>query len=229
MPDASFLVAEENGAIVGHILATAQKPPFMTISRLYVRPIASGAASGQAHRCSRQPGTKTAIPSELEVEADNKKGLSFYLREGFHEVEPLSDAGDRSHPDGEAIVRSSRVRVQLGMVIRCRGFAPRADLCRPAAPAILRHHRVGLAADVHLREIALVAEELVLPGNLVDDLLRAADEERAVGGRAFVVGLAGDVSRDGSASARGWRNRRRSTERRSRARPVSPPRCACGR
>ena len=45
----------------------------------------------------------------------------------------------------------------------------------------LRHHGIGLPADIHLRQVAVVTEQLVLPGDLVDDLLRAADEERAIG------------------------------------------------
>jgi ribosomal protein S18 acetylase RimI-like enzyme len=86
MPDASFLVAVEDGAIVGHILATAKKPPFMMISRLYVLPDRQRRGIGSSlieAAAARHPACDIL---HLEVEADNKKGLSFYLREGFREV-----------------------------------------------------------------------------------------------------------------------------------------------
>src|ERR1700733_12137197 len=43
------------------------------------------------------------------------------------------------------------------------------------------------AADVDLRQETLVAEQLALIQDLVDDLLRAADENRAMGCGAFVI------------------------------------------
>src|SRR5580692_1130844 len=43
------------------------------------------------------------------------------------------------------------------------------------------------AADVDLRQEALVAEQLALIEDLVDDLLRAADENRAMRGGAFLI------------------------------------------
>src|SRR6202044_440435 len=43
------------------------------------------------------------------------------------------------------------------------------------------------AADVDLRQEALMAEQLALVEDLVDDLLRAADEDRAMRGGAFLI------------------------------------------
>jgi ribosomal protein S18 acetylase RimI-like enzyme len=86
MPDTSFLVAEEAGLIVGHILATAQKPPFMMISRLYVRPDRQRRGIGSRLVDASAARHQNCDTLRLEVEADNKKGLSFYLREGFREV-----------------------------------------------------------------------------------------------------------------------------------------------
>jgi ribosomal protein S18 acetylase RimI-like enzyme len=86
MPDASFLVAVEDGAIVGHILATVQKPPFMMISRLYVLPDRQRRGIGSSLIHSAVARHQNCDTLHLEVEVDNKKGLSFYLREGFREV-----------------------------------------------------------------------------------------------------------------------------------------------
>jgi len=86
MPDTSFLVAEENGAIVGHILVTVQKTPFMMISRLYVRPDRQRRGIGSTLIDASAARHQNCDTFGLEVEADNKKGLSFYLREGFREV-----------------------------------------------------------------------------------------------------------------------------------------------
>jgi ribosomal protein S18 acetylase RimI-like enzyme len=86
MPDASFLVAVEDGAIVGHILATAQKPPLLTLSRLYVRPDRQRLGIGTRlidASIRRHPQSAKLL---VEVEAGNSKGLSFYLREGFQSV-----------------------------------------------------------------------------------------------------------------------------------------------
>src|SRR6185503_12987719 len=57
----------------------------------------------------------------------------------------------------------------------------------------IRHLGKGQAAYVDLAEEAVVAEQLVLVHQLVDDLLRAADEGRAVGRDALVVQLARHV------------------------------------
>src|SRR5580704_18551480 len=49
------------------------------------------------------------------------------------------------------------------------------------------HVRERQAADVDLRQETLVAEQLALIKDLVDDLLRAADENRAMRGGAFLI------------------------------------------
>src|ERR1700733_1200641 len=49
------------------------------------------------------------------------------------------------------------------------------------------HVRKRQAADVDLRQETLVAEQLALIQDLVDDLLRAAAENRAMRGGAFVI------------------------------------------
>jgi ribosomal protein S18 acetylase RimI-like enzyme len=91
-PNSSFLVAEEDGAIVGHALAGAQES-VVVLSRLYVRPDRQRRGIGKRLLeaiVSRHPKN---MKVRLEVEAGNSKGLSFYLREGFQAVATKDDDG----------------------------------------------------------------------------------------------------------------------------------------
>src|SRR5262245_11638185 len=54
---------------------------------------------------------------------------------------------------------------------------------------------IGQAADVDLRHEALMPEQLVAMEDLVHDLLRAPDEQRAVAARELLVGVAGNLAR----------------------------------
>ncbi len=85
-PGTSFLVAVDEGRIVGHILADARKPPVLVISRLYVRPgHQRGGVGGRllAAAVAEHPETRA---QRLDVEARNEKGVAFYRREGFCEI-----------------------------------------------------------------------------------------------------------------------------------------------
>ena len=86
VPEASFLVADEAGAIVGHVFANAQRPPVLTIARLYVAPDRQRQGIGKRMldaAIARHPACEVV---RLVVEAENAKGLAFYEREGFHRV-----------------------------------------------------------------------------------------------------------------------------------------------
>ena len=93
IPGTSFLVAEESSEIVGHILANAGKPPIMVIARLYVRPDHQRRGIGASLIASAMAHHQDCDTLRLEVEADNANGLSFYLREGFREVDRSVTAG----------------------------------------------------------------------------------------------------------------------------------------
>jgi ribosomal protein S18 acetylase RimI-like enzyme len=86
LPDTSFLVAEMQGTVVGHIYANAQKPPILTIARLYVLPDRQRRGIGKRllHEVTTRYPTCNVV--RLVVEAENAKGLAFYEREGFHPV-----------------------------------------------------------------------------------------------------------------------------------------------
>ncbi len=104
LPDCSFLVAEDGGAIVGHVFANAQRPPVLSVSRLYVAPARQRQGIGKRlldAAIARHPGCDTI---RLTVEAENAKGIAFYEREGFSTV-------------GEAVVegiRHFRMEKQVG-------------------------------------------------------------------------------------------------------------------
>jgi ribosomal protein S18 acetylase RimI-like enzyme len=74
VPDTSFLVAEQEGAIVGHVFANAQKP-FMTISRLYVRPDRQRRGIGQRLIAEAVTHHQNCDTLRLAVEVENTKGF----------------------------------------------------------------------------------------------------------------------------------------------------------
>ncbi len=86
LPDTSFLVAEGEGAIIGHAFANAQRAPVLTIARLYVAPARQRQGIGKQMldaAIARHPACHVI---RLVVEAENAKGIAFYERERFHTV-----------------------------------------------------------------------------------------------------------------------------------------------
>ena len=79
-------MAESQGAIVGHIYANAQKPPVLTIARLYVLPGRQRSGIGKRLLDAVVTRYPTCETVRLVVEAENVKGLAFYRREGFRSV-----------------------------------------------------------------------------------------------------------------------------------------------
>jgi ribosomal protein S18 acetylase RimI-like enzyme len=85
-PDTSFLVAEEEAAIVGHAFASAQRPPVLFLTRLYVRPDRQRRGIG-ARLLSEAIGRHRACDRvRLEAKAGNRPALAFYRRQGFRSV-----------------------------------------------------------------------------------------------------------------------------------------------
>jgi ribosomal protein S18 acetylase RimI-like enzyme len=86
IPETSFLVAEDDGPIVGHAFANAQSPPVLFLTRLYVRPECQRRGIGGrllAAAIERHPACDRV---RLEAKAGNSAALAFYRREGFHPV-----------------------------------------------------------------------------------------------------------------------------------------------
>jgi ribosomal protein S18 acetylase RimI-like enzyme len=82
-PDSSFLVAEEQGRIVGHAVGHVRPHHVMLLARLYVLPAHQRQGIGArllSELVARQPGCARIV---AEVEPDNLKAVSFYRRHGF--------------------------------------------------------------------------------------------------------------------------------------------------
>ncbi len=86
VPGTSFLVAVDQGRIVGHILVDERKPPVLVITRLYVLPAHQRGGVGErllAAAIAEHPASEVL---RLDVEARNEKGIAFYRRDGFRET-----------------------------------------------------------------------------------------------------------------------------------------------
>ena len=82
-PNASFLVASQNGEVVGHAFAVEQDGDVLLLSRLYVLPNRQRHGIGEKllqAAVGHHPRMKRV---ELVVEARNIKALAFYGRHGF--------------------------------------------------------------------------------------------------------------------------------------------------
>ena len=86
-PRVFFGVAkDEHNSIMGLVTAGRQGEEFVTVARLYVRPISQrqGIGGKLLDACvAAFPGAQKLV---LEVEAQNVKGLSFYRKQGFKEI-----------------------------------------------------------------------------------------------------------------------------------------------
>lgn len=90
-PEVYFGVAKEDGKIVGLITVRKIDDRTVFMHRLYVHPDYQRQGIGsQLFDTALQafPDTKVV---RLEVEEENKKGLSFYLKQGFIELERKTD------------------------------------------------------------------------------------------------------------------------------------------
>jgi ribosomal protein S18 acetylase RimI-like enzyme len=86
VPGTTFLVAVDQGRIVGHILVDARKPPALVILRLYVLPAHQRGGVGARLLAAAVAEHPESELMRLDVEARNEKGVAFYRRAGFEEV-----------------------------------------------------------------------------------------------------------------------------------------------
>jgi ribosomal protein S18 acetylase RimI-like enzyme len=93
MEGTAFLLAQENGEIVGHALAIGQRPPTLILARLYVAPNRQRRGIGGRLLQAAIDAFPQADIVQLDVEADNPKGLGFYRRMGFQPVGERVEAG----------------------------------------------------------------------------------------------------------------------------------------
>jgi ribosomal protein S18 acetylase RimI-like enzyme len=92
-----FLVAEADGAIVGHAFATGWNLPVLHVARLYVLPGWQRQGIGNRFLDRLISLYPAADRLTLTVEKHNRKGVSFYLRHGFGVI-------DEAVEDGAAIL-----------------------------------------------------------------------------------------------------------------------------
>jgi ribosomal protein S18 acetylase RimI-like enzyme len=86
VPDTSFLVAEEEAAIVRHAFANAQRPPVLFPTRLYVRPDRQRRGIGARLLAEAIERHRACDRVTLEAKAGNHPALAFYRRQGFRSV-----------------------------------------------------------------------------------------------------------------------------------------------
>ncbi|HEX2146950.1 MAG TPA: GNAT family N-acetyltransferase [Pseudorhizobium sp.] len=95
LPDTAFLVAEAKGRILGHVFANARELPVLVIARLYVRPSWQRRGIGKSLLDAAAAIGPEIRRIRLDVEAENRKGMSFYRREGFRPAGEVLQAGIR--------------------------------------------------------------------------------------------------------------------------------------
>lgn len=96
LPDASFLVAEHSGRLIGHAFARVPQPDVLFLSRFYVLPSWQRRGVGThmlGAMVERHPG---AARMRLNVESGNGKGVAFYRRHGFTVIGERMEGGLRS-------------------------------------------------------------------------------------------------------------------------------------
>jgi ribosomal protein S18 acetylase RimI-like enzyme len=91
-PETYFAVAKDDlGNIVGLVTARKIDPETNYLSRLYVHPSCQRLGIGKRLLEAATTAFPHAKKMQLEVEEENKKGLSFYLKHGFKRLETKSE------------------------------------------------------------------------------------------------------------------------------------------
>lgn len=98
-----FLVAEEDGEIVGTASATDRGDGLVWLDRLYVHPSRQGRGIGTSLLQAVRAAFPLARVCRLEVESRNAGGVAFYRRAGFTGDEP-----GFCHHDAKAVVLEKR-------------------------------------------------------------------------------------------------------------------------
>lgn len=93
-PDATRLVAERGGAIVGTALAT-RAGDHVKLDQIYVVPAAHGTGVGQA-LLDAVVAAVPVLPVRLEVEPRNARAIAFYAKSGFARIGEVTCCGRHS-------------------------------------------------------------------------------------------------------------------------------------
>jgi ribosomal protein S18 acetylase RimI-like enzyme len=84
-PDTYFAVARDGGVVAG-VITARQQDDAIVVARLYVRPQHQRRGIGRKLLESSYRAFSDAQRVRLTVEADNRKGVVFYTKQGFREV-----------------------------------------------------------------------------------------------------------------------------------------------
>ena len=94
-PRSSFIVACAGDLVVGHGFAFVRDPATLVVSRLYVRPSHQRQGVGRRLLAALRARHIDTVTLCLFVAAENRRGLSFYLGEGFTVVREGLEEGVR--------------------------------------------------------------------------------------------------------------------------------------
>ena len=95
-PDASFLVAEHSGRLIGHAFARMPQPGVLFLSRLYVLPAWQRQGLGARMLGAVAERHPEVARMRLNVQAENGKGVAFHRRHGFTVIGERVEDGLRS-------------------------------------------------------------------------------------------------------------------------------------
>jgi ribosomal protein S18 acetylase RimI-like enzyme len=89
-PDIYFAIARDRGIVVA-VITAQQQDDAIVVARLYVRPQYQRRGIGRELLESSYRVFSDAQKVRLTVEADNRKGVAFYTKQGFREVARSSE------------------------------------------------------------------------------------------------------------------------------------------
>jgi GNAT superfamily N-acetyltransferase len=94
-PRSSFIVAWDGEVLIGHGCSYMCEPGTLVVSRLYVRPSHQRQGVGRRLLAALRARHRDAVTLCLFVAAENLRGVSFYLGEGFTVVRDGLEEGVR--------------------------------------------------------------------------------------------------------------------------------------
>ena len=95
-PASVFLIAENDGAVVGTSYARQLADGVISLDRLYVAPDALGGGIGTKLMEATLAAFRSAKRVRLEVAPQNERAIAFYTRNGFRKVGSVAICGNDS-------------------------------------------------------------------------------------------------------------------------------------
>lgn len=92
-PLSEFVVADTGNSLLGMAFASSKDGRLIELHQLYVRPSAQGQGAGRALLEEIETCFPEANRMRLEVEAENRKAITFYRKSGFEPVGETQNCG----------------------------------------------------------------------------------------------------------------------------------------